>query len=343
MAEIVGAQDSEVVCMNGLTSNLHLLFVSFYRPDPGRFKIISEARMFPSDRYMLETQARFHGFDPDEAIIEIAPREGEYLVREEDIHAAIKEHGNELALVFIGAVNYFTGQYFDIAALTRAAHEAGALAGFDLAHAAGNLPLRMHDWDADFAAWCSYKFLNSGPGNVAGVFIHERHAANVDLQRFGGWWGHDKERRFLMENNFQPMPGAEGWQLSCVPVLGMAVKKASLEIFARAGMTALREKSIRLTAYLEFVLEDIFDELAQGNGASAKLRMISPQDPARRGCQLSLKLMGAGRELFGDIVEQGIIGDFREPDVIRMSPVPLYNSFEDVYRSGAILKSLLSA
>jgi len=343
LADIVGAKNCEVVCMNTLTANLHLLFVSFYRPDRQRYKIISEARMFPSDRYMLETQARFHGFDPDEAIIEIEPRTGEFLIRQEDILAAIEEHKDELALVFFGAVNYFTGQFFDLPELTRAAHEAGAIAGFDLAHAAGNMPLQLHEWDVDFAAWCSYKYLNSGAGNVAGIFVHERHGKNFELPRFGGWWGHNKERRFLMESHFQPMAGAEGWQISCGPVLGMAVQKASLEIIAQAGMQALRDKSIRLTGYLEFVLKDIFDATSTGCPSSMKLKIISPEDVVSRGCQLSLKLPGTDRQLFRDMKAQGIIADFREPDVIRIAPVPLYNSYEDVYRTGVILKSLLTA
>jgi kynureninase len=341
MAEIVGAQESEIVCMNSLTTNLHLLFVSFYRPDQKRFKIISEAKMFPSDRYMLETQAKFHGFDPDEAIIEIEPREGEFLIREEDILAAIEEHRDELALVFFGAVNYFTGQFFDLEKLTHAAHEVGALAGFDLAHAAGNLPMSLHEWDVDFAAWCSYKYLNSGAGNVAGVFIHEKHGRNFDLPRFGGWWGHDKERRFLMENHFQPMEGAEGWQISNAPILGMAVKKASLEIFAEAGITALREKSLKLTGYLEYVFRDIFAGLAASGATNTVLKMISPTDPKARGCQLSLKLVGTDKSFFNQMVEKGVIADFREPDVIRMAPVPLYNTFEDIYHTGKILSRLL--
>lgn len=341
IAEIVGARETEVVCMNTLTTNLHLLFVSFYRPDRQRFKIISEAKMFPSDRYMLETQARFHGFDPDDAIIEIEPRKGEFLIREQDILAAIEEHSDELALVFFGAVNYFTGQYFNLPQLTRAAHDAGAMAGFDLAHAAGNLPMQLHDWDVDFAAWCSYKYLNASAGNVAGIFVHQRHSENFDLPRFGGWWGHNKERRFLMENHFQPMAGAEGWQISNGPVLGLAVKKASLEILAEAGMQNLREKSIKLTGYLEFVLRDIFDATATDCPSPVMLRIISPEDPESRGCQLSLKLVGIDRQFLRDMMEQGIVADFREPDVIRMAPVPLYNSFEDIYHAGVILKSLL--
>ena len=343
VAEIVGARDSEVVCMNSLTTNLHLLFVSFYRPDKQRYKIISEAKMFPSDRYMLETQVKFHGYEPDDAIIEIEPREGEYLIREDDILAAIEHHKDELALVFFGAVNYFTGQFFNLPGLTQAAHAAGALAGFDLAHAAGNLPLQLHDWDVDFAAWCSYKYLNASAGNVGGVFINERHGENFELPRFGGWWGHDKRRRFLMENHFQPMPGAEGWQISNEPILGMAVKKAALEIFAQAGMPALREKSIRLTAYLEHVLKDTFISLGGHDGTALQLQIITPENVEERGCQLSLKLVGTDRRLFDDMMKHGIITDFREPDVIRMAPVPLYNSFEDIYKSGVILKSLLQA
>ncbi len=333
MARLVGAKDSEVVCMNSLTTNLHLLFVSFYRPTAKRFKIISEAKMFPSDRYMLETQVRFHGFDPDEAIIEIAPRPGEYLIHQDDILAAIEQHKDELALVFFGAVNYFTGQYFNLPELTVAAQSAGAIAGFDLAHAAGNVLLQLHDWDIDFAAWCSYKYLNASAGNVGGIFVHEKHAENFQLPRFGGWWGHDKERRFLMENTFRPMAGAEGWQISNEPILGMAVKKASLEIFAEAGMPALREKSIRLTGYLEYVLRDIFRQ-----ESIAELRIITPEAIEERGCQLSLQLIGTGRPFFEALMAAGVIVDFREPDVIRMAPVPLYNSFEDVFRAGAILR-----
>ncbi len=338
VADIVGARHHEVVCMNSLTVNLHLMFVSFYRPTKSRYKIISEAKMFPSDRYMLETQTRFHGFDPDEAIIEIAPREGEFLIREEDILSAIEANKDELALVFFGAVNYFTGQLFDLEKLTRAAHQAGAVAGFDLAHAAGNVLLQCHDWGVDFAAWCSYKYLNSSAGNLGGVFVHERHAENFDLPRFAGWWGHNKERRFLMENHFQPMSGAEGWQISNEPILGMAAKKASLEIFAKAGMPALRGKSLRLTAYLEFVLHQTVPD-----NSAVQLRIITPTDPEQRGCQLSLKLIGIGRPFFDSMMAAGVIADFREPDVIRLAPVPLYNSFEDIFHLGQVLRNLLEA
>jgi len=337
MAEIVGAAESEVVCMNSLTTNLHLLFVSFYRPTKERFKIISEAKMFPSDRYLLETQARFHGFEPDDAIIEVAPRDGERLIREEDILDTIAAHADEVALVFFGGVNYFTGQLFNMPRLTEAAHAVGAVAGFDLAHAAGNVPLSLHDWDVDFAAWCSYKYLNSSPGNVGAIFVHERHGQNAELPRFGGWWGHDKATRFEMQSGFQPMPGAEGWQLSNVPILGMAAMKASLDVFAEAGMRALREKSEKLTGYLEYTIDQLAAEFP-----SADISIITPRDPAQRGCQISMDIAGRERKLFDDMIAAGVIADFREPCIIRMAPVPLYSSFEDVFNFGQVMRRLLA-
>lgn len=337
MAKLVGAKESEVVCMNSLTTNIHLLFVSFYRPTASRFKIISEARMFPSDRYLLETQAKFHGFDPDDAIIEVAPRPGEKLIREEDILAAIESNADELALVFFGGVNYFTGQLFDMPRLTEAAHAVGALAGFDLAHAAGNVLLSLHEWDVDFAAWCSYKYLNSSPGNVGGIFVHERYGRSFDLPRFGGWWGHDKSTRFEMKNGFQPMAGAEGWQLSNVPILGMAAMKASLDVFAEVGMQALRNKSLKLTAYLEYTIGLLAAEFPD-----ADISIITPGDPGKRGSQISMDVAGRERKLFDDMVAAGVIADFREPCVIRMAPVPLYNSFEDVFNFGRIMRQLLA-
>lgn len=336
-AELVGANESEVVCMNSLTTNLHLLFVSFYRPSQQRYKIISEAKMFPSDRYLLETQIKHHGFAPDDAIIEVAPREGEHLIREEDILAAIENHKNELALVFFGGVNYFTGQLFDMKKLTQAAHDVGALAGFDLAHAVGNVPMQLHDWQVDFAAWCTYKYLNSSAGNVGGIFVHDKHGDNTDLPRFGGWWGHNKERRFLMENTFEPMSGAEGWQLSNVPIMGMAVLKSSLDIFQAAGMANLRAKSLQLTAYLEFVFNDIVSQFSD-----IELEIITPTAPEERGCQLSVKLVGTDKSFFKALTQAGVVADFREPDVVRLAPTPLYNSFEDVYLFGQTLKSLLT-
>ena len=337
MAGIVGAQPSEVVCMNSLTTNIHLLFVSFYRPAKQRYKIISEARMFPSDRYLLETQAQFHGFDPDDAIIEVAPREGEWLIREEDILQAIETHADELALVFFGGVNFFTGQLFDMPRLTAAAHAAGAVAGFDLAHAAGNVPLSLHEWDVDFAAWCSYKYLNSSPGNVGGIFVHEKHGRSFDLPRFGGWWGHDKNTRFEMKNGFQPMEGAEGWQLSNAPILGMSAMKASLEVFADVGMRALREKSERLTAYLEYTIDTLAEEFPD-----AGISIITPREPELRGCQISINIAGRERKLFDDMIAAGLIADFREPCIIRIAPVPLYNSFEDVFTFGRVMRELLA-
>ena len=335
-ARLVGARDLEVVCMNSLTTNLHLLFVSFYRPTASRWKIISEAKMFPSDRYLLETQARFHGLDPDEAIIEVAPRAGAHVIEEDDIIAAIEANASELALVFFGGVNYFSGQLFDLERLTRAAHDAGAVAGFDLAHAVGNVPLALHDWNADFAAWCTYKYLNGSPGNVGGIFVHERHAHNAGLPRFGGWWGHDKERRFLMESGFSPLPGAEGWQLSNAPVMGMALLAASLDVFDAVGMPALRAKSVALTGYLEFVIEAVVADFP-----SVELRIITPREPQRRGCQLSIGLGGTDKRLFDALNAAGVLTDFREPDVIRMAPVPLYNSWQDVFRLGESLRTAL--
>lgn len=337
MAGIVGAREPEVVCMNSLTTNLHLLFVSFYRPTRTRYKIIAEAKMFPSDRYLLETQARFHGFDPDDAIIEVAPRDGETLIREEDILAAIAENARNLALVFFGGVNYFTGQLFNMPRLTAAAHAAGAVAGFDLAHAAGNVPLSLHDWDVDFAAWCSYKYLNSSPGNVGAIFVHERHGRSYDLPRFGGWWGHDKATRFQMKSGFQPMAGAEGWQLSNAPILGMAAMKASLDVFAEAGMPALRAKSEKLTAYLEFTIDALAREFPD-----AEISLITPRDPDQRGCQISMDVAGRERKLFDAMIAAGVIVDFREPCVIRMAPVPLYNSFTDIFTFGKLMRALLA-
>lgn len=337
MAEIVGAKESEVVCMNSLTTNIHLLFVSFYRPTKQRYKIISEAKMFPSDRYLLETQTAFHGFDPDDAIIEVAPRPGERLIREEDILSAIADHADELAMVFFGGVNYFTGQYFDLPRLTEAAHAVGAIAGFDLAHAAGNVPLDLHEWNVDFAAWCSYKYLNSSPGNVGAIFVHERHGRNFDLPRFGGWWGHDKATRFEMKSGFRPMEGAEGWQLSNVPILGMAAMKASLDVFAEAGMAALRKKSEALTGYLEFKVDMLAEEFPD-----ADISMITPREPERRGSQISIDVGGRERKLFDRMVASGLIADFREPCIIRMAPVPIYNSFEDVFNFGQVMRDLLA-
>jgi len=337
MAGIVGARASEVVCMNSLTTNLHLLFVSFYRPTSDRYKIISEGRMFPSDRYLLETQANFHGFDPDDAIVEISPREGEGVIREEDILEAIATHSDQLALVFFGGVNFFTGQLFDMRKLTEAAHAVGAIAGFDLAHAAGNVPLGLHEWDVDFAAWCSYKYVNAGPGNVGAIFVHERHGRNFEIPRFGGWWGYDKDRRFLMESGFQPMEGAEGWQLSNAPVVGMSMLRSSLEIFDQVGMQSLRRKSELLTGYLEFTIDSLAAEFPD-----ADISIITSRNSEQRGSQLSLNVAGREKDIFDKMTAAGIIGDFREPCMIRVAPVPLYNSFEDVFTFGEVMRELLA-
>jgi kynureninase len=333
-ARLVGAKPVEVVMMNQLTANVHFLFVSFYRPRGLRYKIIVEQKAFPSDQYAVESQVKFHGYDPEDAIIEIGPRENEHAVRTEDILATIEKHKDELALVFIGGVNYYSGQVFDMETITVAAHKAGAYAGFDLAHAAGNLELQLHDWQADFACWCTYKYLNSGPGSVGGVFIHEKHAES-NLPRFAGWWGHDKTSRFKMEKGFIPIPGAEGWQLSNAPVFSMAAYRASLDIFDEAGMKALNEKTKKLSGYLEFII----DEISAANKNC--LEIITPRDWKQRGCQLSVVAHGYGRALFDKLMANGVMPDWREPNVIRMAPVPLYNSFEDVWRFGERLKEAM--
>ena len=336
-AKIVGANPEEVVVMHSLTTNLHLLMVSFYRPEGKRTKIICEAKAFPSDQYALESQIKFHGLDVSENLIEISPREGEYLIRDEDVLDKIAETGDELALVMIGGVNYYTGQLFDMKAITKAGHDVGAIVGFDLAHAAGNVNLSLHDWDVDFAAWCGYKYLNSSPGGVSGIFVHERHAYKPELPRFAGWWGYDKETRFLMEPGFNPMRGAEGWQLSNAPVLGMSVHLASLDIFDEAGMERIGEKRDALTAYLEFVI----DEISTRNSDRCTLEIITPRDKTKRGAQLSILAHGQGKDLFDALTKQGVIADWREPNVIRIAPAPLYNSFEDCYRFGQFLENAI--
>lgn len=333
-ARIVGALPSEVVVTHSLTTNLHLLMVSFYQPKGKRTKIICEAKAFPSDQYALESQVRFHGLNPADTIIEIAPREGEHLIREEDILLAIAETGDQLALVMFGGVNYYTGQLFNMKRITEAGHAVGAFVGFDLAHAAGNVNLNLHDWGVDFAAWCSYKYLNSGPGNVSGMFVHQRHEFNPELPRFAGWWGYDKETRFLMKPGFVPMKGAEGWQLSNAPVFGMAAHLASLDIFDEVGMPALRKKSELLTGYLEFIINDI----TARHGDKVSFEIITPKDKEKRGCQLSILVHGQGKSLFEYISDKGVVADWREPNVIRMAPVPLYNTFEDIYRFGQLLE-----
>jgi kynureninase len=337
-ARVVGALPKEVVVTHSLTTNLHLLMVSFYRPEGNRTKILCEAKAFPSDLYALESQVRFHNLDPQEHLVALAPRDGEHLLREEDILAKIDELGDTLALVMFGGVNYYTGQLLDMQSVTKAGHAVGAHVGFDLAHAAGNVVLRLHDWGVDFAAWCSYKYLNSGPGGVSGMFVHERHANRPELPRFAGWWGYDKSTRFKMEPGFRPMEGAEGWQLSNAPVLGMAAHLASLNIFDEAGMQKLREKSDLLTEYMEFIL----DELTAQYGEKCRFEIITPREQHRRGAQLSILVHGQGKAIFDAISEQGVVADWREPNVIRVAPVPLYNSFEDVYWFGQFLGEAIS-
>lgn len=336
-ARLVGAQPDEVVAMNGLSVNLHLMMVSFYQPKGKRTKIICEAKAFPSDQYMLESQVKFHGLNPEETIIEVSPREGEHCIREEDILSCIEEVGDELALVFWGGVNYYTGQVFDMPKITEVAKEVGAFVGFDLAHGVGNVSLNLHDWGVDFACWCSYKYLNSGPGSVSGIFVHNKHENNKDLPRFAGWWGHDEERRFLMEKDFVPMKGAQGWQLSNAAVFSMAPCKASMDIFDEVGLPKLIEKSRKLTNFMEFVFNDISERYDNCN-----FEIITPKEERYRGCQLSVLMHGQGKEMFDYITKEGVIADWREPNVIRLAPVPLYNSFEDIFKLGQIIENALS-
>jgi len=329
MARVVGAKPPEVVVMNTLTVNLHLMMVSFYRPTPERSKILMEASAFPSDQYAVTSQVRHHGYDPARTVIPLAPRAGEDVLRTEDILEALERHGKEIALVLFGNVNYLNGQAFDMAAITRAAHAQGCRVGFDLAHAAGNLRLSLHDDGPDFAVWCSYKYLNGGPGALAGAFVHERHAHDSSLHRFAGWWGNDKRTRFLMKPDYEPTPGAEGWVLSNPPILQLAALRASLELFDRATMPALREKSVKLTGYLEFLL----DRLPPGF-----VHSLTPRDPTRRGAHLSLRFSKEPQRMLQTLRSEGIHCDFRSPDVIRAAPAPLYNSFLDVHRFVDVLE-----
>lgn len=335
MAPIVGALPAEVCPMNTLTVNLHLLMVSFYQPKGKRFKIIMEGGAFPSDQYAIESQVRFHGFDPKEAIIEVFPKEGEETLRTEDIIAKIKENADEIALVLFGGINYYTGQWYDMETITKAGHEIGAIVGWDLAHAAGNVPVKLHDWDVDFACWCSYKYQNSGPGGISGIFVHEKHFSNTQLNRFAGWWGYQENKRFKMEKGFVPEAGADGWQVSCTQVMPMALYHASLQIFEKAGfITPLREKSIILTAYLEFIINEVNKDLG-----FEQYKIITPNNPKDRGAQLSIIAQRSGKQIFDGLMDNHVLGDWREPDVIRLSAVPLYNSYEDIYLAGqALLK-----
>lgn len=327
LSKIVGAKPSEITVMNTLTVNLHLLMASFYRPNATRYKIICEEKAFPSDQYMIQSQIQFHGFTTSDALVEVKKRENEHQLRIEDIFATIDAHANDTALLLMGGVNYYTGQVFDMQAITKYAQDRGIVVGWDLAHAAGNIEMQLHDWNVDFAAWCSYKYMNSGPGNASGCFVHERHHKS-NLPRLAGWWGHNKERRFKMEPEFDPVQGADGWQVSNLPILSLAPYLASVELFAEVGMPALVAKRDKITAYLEFILNDVAQK-TNGN-----FEIITP---AARASQLSVFLHGQGRKLFDYLMKNGVITDWREPNVIRLAPVPLYCSYEDMFRFGEIL------
>ncbi len=328
-ARLVGANPSEVVVMNALTVNVNLLLVSFFQPTKDRYKIVIEKGAFPSDQYAVESQLKFHGLDPKSSLIELTPRDGEKCLRTEDIHQVLRENGNHIATILLGCVNYYTGQAYDMQSITKIGHEIGAYVGFDLAHAAGNMVLNLHDWQVDFASWCTYKYLCAGPGAPSGIFIHEKHH-EWEGPRFVGWWGHKKATRFEMGPDFDPIKGAEGWQISNAPVMGMAVLRASMEIYDEVGMPAFRKKSEILTGFLEFLI----------NKNLPDVEIITPNNPDERGCQLSLVIPG-GRPVFEVISTKGVICDWREPDVIRIAPYPLYNRFSEVYDFVEILRSSL--
>ncbi|NOX58974.1 MAG: kynureninase [Planctomycetes bacterium] len=329
-ARLVGASPHEVVLMNSLTTNLHLMMVSFYRPTTSRYKILTDWPSFPSDIYAVESQIRHHGFDPNDAFIKVKPREGDHLLETADIETLIEEHGSQIALVLIAGVNYYTGQFYDIESIANCARKNGCAVGVDLAHAAGNVPLHLHDWNVDFAAWCNYKYLNGGPGTVGGCFVHERHARDVNLPRFAGWWGNDPQQRFKMHMvpEFSAVPSADGWQLSNPPILAMAAIRAAYDVFDETSMQALRTKSKRLTGYLEYLID------TQGDG---RFEIITPRDPEQRGSQLSILAKDDPRALFQSLQDAHAVGDFREPNVIRVAPVPSYNTFDDVWRFVQIL------
>lgn len=332
MAKIVGAKPSEVVVMNTLTTNLHLMMVSFYNPTKTKYKIVVESDAFPSDKYAMESQLKFHGIDPKEGLVFWKPRKGEELCRFEDLEEIMKNQGDEIALLMIGSTNYYTGQSFPLKKITELGHKYNCMVGFDLAHGAGNIQPNLHDSGADFAVWCSYKYLNSGPGSLGGCFVHERHAKNDKLKRFAGWWGHNKQTRFNMRKDFDALSGAEGWQLSNPPILSMAAIRASLDTFAEAGFENLREKSIKLTGYLEYLLDEMKNDA---------INVITPRSPEERGCQLSIQVKNADKSLHTKLTEAGVVSDWREPDVIRIAPTPLYNSFEDVFLFSEKLKGIL--
>lgn len=334
LARITGAKPTEVVAMNQLTVNLHLMMASFYQPSATRYKIITERGAFSSDMYAVESQIKLHGFTPEEAWIELQPRPGELTLRTDDIIEVIEQHRDSLSLVLLGGVQYYTGQFFEIGKITQAVHEAGAFAGWDLAHAIGNIPLSLHQHQVDFAVWCGYKYLNSGPGGLAGAFIHEKHASNTSLPRMAGWWGHQEKERFQMKKGFQPIASVDGWQLSNFPVLSGAAQLASLKIFEEAGMKSLRKKSEQLTGYLEFLLHQI-------PSFEGHFQIITPANKNQRGCQVSILMKQNGKRVFNKLTQQNIIADWREPEVIRVAPVPLYNTFEEVFTFVEVFKSAL--
>ena len=333
MANLIGAKPGEVVMMNTLTTNLHLMMVSFYKPTKTKYKIVVESDTFPSDKYAVESQLKFHGFDPVDGLILWTPPEGEELCRFEDLEAIMETQGDEIALLMIGSTNYYSGQLFPLKKITELGHSYNCKVGFDLAHGAGNIEPDLHETGADFAVWCSYKYLNSGPGSLGGCFVHERHAKNDTLKRFTGWWGHNKETRFNMRHDFEALPGAEGWQLSNPPILSMAAIRASLDVFEEAGMDRLRKKSIKLTGFLEYLIDELMDE---------RIHIITPRNPEERGCQLSIQVKNADKSLHKQLTIAGVISDWRDPDVIRVAPVPLYNSFEDVFIFTERLKNILA-
>ena len=335
LANLLGASELEVVAMNSLSVNLHLLMVSFYRPKGKKYKILTEAGAFPSDQYILESQVKYHGFSPDKAIIEAKPRPNEHVLRTEDILELIRSHKDDLALIMFSGVQYYTGQLFDMNAISKEAKANNIIVGFDLAHAVGNIPLQLHDWGVDFATWCSYKYLNSGPGNVSGIFVHQKHSNDNQLPRFAGWWGHNEEERFKMEKGFKHMQGADGWLVSNDNVLGLAAHQASLDLFAKAGIENLRRKSQLLTSYLEFAIRETISD-------TNSLEIITPLKPTDRGCQLSLLIHNKGKRVFDSWIEKGVVADWRNPNVIRLAPTPMYNSFQDVYEFSQILKNSLN-
>lgn len=332
MAKLVGAKPIEVIVMNTLTANLHFMMVSFYKPTKSRYKILIEGDAFPSDKYAVESQLRHHGFDDKDGLVLWSSREGEELARIEDLEAILKASGDEIALIMLGGVNYYTGQYFDLKKITELGHKYGCMVGFDCAHGAGNVSLELHKSGADFAIWCTYKYLNSGPGSLAGCFVHERHVFKKDLNRFTGWWSHNKQTRFNMRDEFDVLPGAEGWQMSNPPILSMAAIKASLDMFDEVGLEKLIKKSKKLTGYLEFLINELKDQ---------RIKIITPKKPDERGCQLSIQVKNSDRSLHDKLTKSGVICDWREPDVIRVAPVPLYNSYQDVYLMVDKLKNIL--